>query len=356
MTDVSKVLLFELAVRAHRFLLRVLPFRQPESQTAVGEFIEYVDTVSLPTPFVDAVLLRCLATLDRRSGGRLPTLVDRYVSHHRVSGCATRFRTIVEDVLKYGAIADPLAARAIASIDIRYAEAKLETWLAQELNVTARQLSDALKKTTGATTTEYIKNVRLMRAARLLVETNESKIWLKVGYGARSDSNFVHDFRNHFGITPSEYRRRSLPSTLTPAVLQHLGTGGCGPAAAKPVKRAVRVLIIDDDVTSIVATATFLRANGHIVACASNGEDGLREAASLTPDVVVAEHRLAEGMNGIDCLYALQRQRRGRPSASVLVTADWEVGEGQLRELRALVMHKPCDLEQIAKSVDYACS
>ena len=355
MRDQMETALFELNTCGHQFLLEMVPFRDPESHWALSRFVESVARSTLPAPLVDPVLLRCLWSLDHHTGGRMPMLVERFVAVSTFDG-RDRFRTIVEDLLKFRGITDPMVARAVAEIDTRYAEADLEKVLAGKEGVTPRQLGDAFEKTTGLRTRAYIKSFRLSRAARMLVETHESKIWLKVGYGANSASNFDKDFRRQFGMTPGEYRRRALPTTLPPRLGNVVpATDAVVMSAADKCDRAVRVLIIEDDTTCAEMIASFLRSNGYTVAIALSATDGLREAAHRTPDVVLLDYRLGNGIDGIECLRALRRERRSRRPGVAIITAAVDVYDysDEVRELRALLVPKPCGLEQYLAVVAY---
>jgi two-component system KDP operon response regulator KdpE len=75
-----------------------------------------------------------------------------------------------------------------------------------------------------------------------------------------------------------------------------------------------RLLLIDDEVRFARALAISLRAHGYDVDVANTGEDGLAQAASHHPDVVVLDLGLP-GMDGLDVLRAL----RGWTQVPVLV-------------------------------------
>lgn len=116
------------------------------------------------------------------------------------------------------------------------------------------------------------------------------------------------------------------------------------------------MLIVEDDVTCAETTARFLRMNGYTVALAASGENGLREAETVMPDLVLLDQRLGDGMTGLECLRALRRTARARNAARtdrapqpavVLITADWELEEDEVRELDAFLLNKPCDADQI---------
>ncbi len=89
-----------------------------------------------------------------------------------------------------------------------------------------------------------------------------------------------------------------------------------------------RVLVVDDDEEVAESTAVLLRLQGHEVRVAHTGEDGLEQAATFRPDLVL----LDIGLPGIDG-YETARRLRARPEgASVCLVA--VTGYGQ-REVRA---------------------
>lgn len=65
------------------------------------------------------------------------------------------------------------------------------------------------------------------------------------------------------------------------------------------------VLVIDDDPALLKALKLGLRAGGHEVATASNGDQGLTQTAAAAPDVVI----LDLGLPGMDGLEVLRRIR-----------------------------------------------
>ena len=80
--------------------------------------------------------------------------------------------------------------------------------LTQEVGISRAQLHRKMKEMTGISTSEFIRNIRLEQAARLLKEQkiNVTQVAYTVGY-----SNLAHFstiFRKHFGVAPSEYAER----------------------------------------------------------------------------------------------------------------------------------------------------
>ena len=78
-----------------------------------------------------------------------------------------------------------------------------------------------------------------------------------------------------------------------------------------------RLLLIDDEVRFARALAISLRAHGYDVDVANTGEDGLAQAASHHPDVVVLDLGLP-GMDGLDVCREIQRER---PVPVLMLTA-----------------------------------
>ncbi len=79
--------------------------------------------------------------------------------------------------------------------------------VAKKFNISRSYLSKKFKTTTGFGFKEYLLNVRIKEACRLLLETNKSitEIAFECGF---NDSNYFGDaFRRIKGISPNKYRR-----------------------------------------------------------------------------------------------------------------------------------------------------
>ena len=79
--------------------------------------------------------------------------------------------------------------------------------LAVQVNLSPSRFRHLFKQETGTTPAQYVKEVRLRRAAKLLRTTflTIKQILKQVNLG--SNAHFVHDFRKLYGITPTAYRR-----------------------------------------------------------------------------------------------------------------------------------------------------
>lgn len=77
--------------------------------------------------------------------------------------------------------------------------------LAQDAGLSRSQLHRKMKELTGISPSEFIRNLRLEQAARLLRErkVNVSQVAYSVGFN--SLGNFSKAFKQHFGMPPTEY-------------------------------------------------------------------------------------------------------------------------------------------------------
>ncbi len=80
--------------------------------------------------------------------------------------------------------------------------------LASDVAMSRSKLYDRLRNILGCSPADFIRNVRLKRAARMLTETQLpiAEISVRVGFG--TTRNFSTQFKKMFGLLPSEYRGR----------------------------------------------------------------------------------------------------------------------------------------------------
>lgn len=79
--------------------------------------------------------------------------------------------------------------------------------LAEELSMSQRHLNRKLKETTGKDTANYIREMRIEEAKRLLEHTHDSisEIYMKCGFD--NPSYFSRVFKQIVGVSPTEYRK-----------------------------------------------------------------------------------------------------------------------------------------------------
>lgn len=80
--------------------------------------------------------------------------------------------------------------------------------LATSVNLSPSRLRHLFKSETGETLAQYLKRMRMQKAADLLTTTFLSIKEIIRQVGLRNDSHFVQDFKRAYGVTPAQYRVR----------------------------------------------------------------------------------------------------------------------------------------------------
>ncbi|WP_346206974.1 helix-turn-helix domain-containing protein [Caldifermentibacillus hisashii] len=99
-------------------------------------------------------------------------------------------------------------------IEEHYVDCTL-TDLAKKFNFNANYLGNLLKEETGKTFLELVQMQRMVRASVLLKNTkkNIDEIAIEVGYD--STSFFHRKFKQYFGCTPSQFRKKPMEDKIT---------------------------------------------------------------------------------------------------------------------------------------------
>ena len=77
--------------------------------------------------------------------------------------------------------------------------------LCDEVGISRTQLHRKLKEMTGVSTAEFIRNIRLNEAARLLKEHKVNATQVAYAVGFVNYSHFSTTFRKFFGMSPTDY-------------------------------------------------------------------------------------------------------------------------------------------------------
>ncbi len=80
--------------------------------------------------------------------------------------------------------------------------------LAAMLNISARHLGRLCVAATGLSPVDYIQDIRMREACRLLAYTKQSISDVGFELGFQDPSYFSRAFKRHIGLTPREYRNR----------------------------------------------------------------------------------------------------------------------------------------------------
>lgn len=123
--------------------------------------------------------------------------------------------------------------------------------------------------------------------------------------------------------------------------------------------KPLKILYIEDDHGCLKTMARHLTlTGGHAVEVAETGEEGLRKACSLKPDIILLDLMLPD-MNGRKILSSLEEAESTRQIPVILITgAVLESSELELlrtgyRNLYALEQ-KPPDFARLLKNIEYA--
>jgi transcriptional regulator GlxA family with amidase domain len=79
--------------------------------------------------------------------------------------------------------------------------------LAALVNLSPSRFRHLFKQETGTTPAQYLKDIRLAKAEKMLRTTFLSIKQILKQVGITSNTHFVNDFRSKYGTTPTAYRR-----------------------------------------------------------------------------------------------------------------------------------------------------
>ena len=87
--------------------------------------------------------------------------------------------------------------------------------LAEEVALSRVQLHRRVKEITGITVGEFIRNLRMQQAAKLLEQGNVTISQVTYAIGMGNPNNFSVTFKRYFGVTPSEYMAKHAPKDIS---------------------------------------------------------------------------------------------------------------------------------------------
>lgn len=105
---------------------------------------------------------------------------------------------------------DALMERIMKSINKNFANSDFNVdMLTEEVGVSRAQLHRKMKEMTGIPASEFLRNIRLEQAARLLKEQKVNVTQVAYSVGFNNLAHFSTIFRRHFGVSPTEFAERS---------------------------------------------------------------------------------------------------------------------------------------------------
>jgi AraC-like DNA-binding protein len=130
----------------------------------------------------------------RARAGEALVQIARHIEQHGLSASKQEFLNKIEQTKSY--------------IQAHHAEALTLQRIAQLVYLSPNYFSSLFSHATGTTVIEYIQEIRLSEARRLLDETAlpVKKVGERVGF--RSMTNFCRSFKRRTGKSPSDYRKK----------------------------------------------------------------------------------------------------------------------------------------------------
>jgi CheY-like chemotaxis protein len=115
-----------------------------------------------------------------------------------------------------------------------------------------------------------------------------------------------------------------------------------------------QILIVDDDPAVSLTLARMLEWEGHDVARATSGREGLARAGAVPPDAILLDMRMP-GMSGLEFLRLLRADARFAGLPVGIVTGDYFMGEdviNELSDLGAEIRYKPVWMDDLTALTD----
>lgn len=81
--------------------------------------------------------------------------------------------------------------------------------LTADVGISRAQLHRKMKEITGISTGEFIRNLRLEQAARLIREGKINVTQVAYSVGFNNQTHFSTVFKRHYGMTPTEYAEKT---------------------------------------------------------------------------------------------------------------------------------------------------
>ena len=116
------------------------------------------------------------------------------------------------------------------------------------------------------------------------------------------------------------------------------------------------ILVVDDSVHLQIAFKKVLTSSGYRVELASDGEEGLRLARSIRPDVILLDMMLPK-LSGVDVLLSLKKSRATEKIPVIALSGLPRSNEARLRRDGAVSYLQKSNLEDLdvlLQAVDYA--
>lgn len=153
-----------------------------------------------------AAMDMALEVIARRHGSKLAVDVSEQLIHERLRSRSDQQRMSL--ARRLGTHHRPLIEA--VSLMERHLETPLSLVdIAKRSGVSSRQLQRLFEQQLSASPRQWYRQLRLMRAKRLLAETDMGVLAIGIACGFTSSSSFARAYRAYFGCSPAETRRQA---------------------------------------------------------------------------------------------------------------------------------------------------
>ncbi|NYT85904.1 helix-turn-helix transcriptional regulator [Pollutimonas harenae] len=87
--------------------------------------------------------------------------------------------------------------------------------LSEALGISKKRISSIFRKQLGVSVAQFMRDERMRRAQRLLVQTSLDIRMIAQALGYSSSANFSNAFRDHIGMSPSVFRETAPMTSIT---------------------------------------------------------------------------------------------------------------------------------------------
>ena len=170
--------------------------------------------------------------------------------------------------------------------------------------------------------------VRAMDGLPGLTQQTLPELWLSIAKSWRRWGSLLEIVTTEAPTYEDAQKPVATPPAHEPAVAQ-VSANATPPAAAvqatdptsQPQKSGARVLVVDDDPTTVRLLQSLLTREGHQVTTASGGNEALRLAVETMPQIMLCDRSMPD-MDGMSLVRTLRQFEAGRRVYTIMLTAD----------------------------------
>ncbi|HFD2043643.1 TPA: helix-turn-helix domain-containing protein [Clostridium perfringens] len=184
----------------------------------INKLIEYMlESGSLSTIYIHHLFYDLIEKLCRAfhiyNGEVKKCFIEKILKCNSSETLKEAFESIIKDIAKEcdNDILDEksIANKVIKIIKNEYSSELSLDYIADKVNFTPTYLSYVFKKETGSNIVKYITDFRMNKAKEFLEEGNMKIVQVGKACGYENQSYFNRIFKNYFGVTPNQFKRKN---------------------------------------------------------------------------------------------------------------------------------------------------